>query len=91
MRGIRRLEVRDPDRSREYEEWYLRVKRSFGWRVVDVDEEVAECWGEITAGQPRPDIDALLAATAIVNGMTLVTRNVKQVEGLPVRVLNPFD
>ncbi|MFT4231939.1 MAG: type II toxin-antitoxin system VapC family toxin [Leucobacter sp.] len=91
MRGIRRLEARDPVRSREYEEWYLALKQSFAWRIVEVDEEVAECWGEITAGDPRPDIDALLAATAIVNGMTLVTRNEKHLAGLPVRVLNPFD
>ena len=40
---------------------------------------------------PRPVVDTLLAATAIVHGLTLVTRNVDDVAGTGVRVLNPFD
>ena len=45
----------------------------------------------MNAVRPVPVIDALLAATAKVNGLTLVTRNVADVSGLDVDVLNPFE
>ena len=47
-------------------------------------------WGQISAIRPVPVVDGLLAATAIAHDMTLVTRNVSDVEGLGVRVLDPF-
>jgi toxin FitB len=52
---------------------------------------VAEVWGHLNVPHPLPTVDALLAATALVHGLTLVTRNPKDVAGTGVRVLNPFD
>ena len=63
----------------------------FGNRVLPVDAAVAEQWGRMSAIRPVPVVDALLAATARVNGLTLVTRNVADVAGLDVDVLNPFE
>ncbi len=54
------------------------------------DGRVADAWGRLGAVRPVPVIDGLLAATARVHDMTLVTRNEPDVEGLGVPVLNPF-
>jgi toxin FitB len=55
---------------------------------------VADRWGQLvaTAGRPVPAIDSLLAATAVQHGLVLVTRNIRDVQGLVgVAVLNPWD
>ena len=59
---------------------------------IDEDEtlRVAAAWGRQQFAQPLPVIDALIAATAQVHGMTVVTRNVKDFELAGVQVLNPF-
>lgn len=51
---------------------------------------VAAAWGRQQYAPPCPVIDALIAATARVHGLTLVTRNVKDFELAGVQVLNPF-
>jgi predicted nucleic acid-binding protein len=66
------------------------------WRTVSKTEfcrsplRVAAAWGRQQYAQPLPVIDALIAATARVHGMTVVTRNVKHFELAGVQVLNPF-
>ena len=52
---------------------------------------VAAAWGRQQHARPLPVVDALIAATARVHGMTVVTRNVKDFELAEVDVLNPFD
>ena len=56
-----------------------------------MDAAVADEWGRMSAIRPVPVIDALLAATAKAQGLTLVTRNEADVAGLGVDVLNPFE
>jgi toxin FitB len=58
--------------------------------VLPVTLLVAAAWGRQQYRQPLPVIDALIAATARVHGMTMVTRNVKDFELAGVEVLNPF-
>ena len=48
-------------------------------------------WGALNVPDPVPTVDGLLAATALVHEITLVTRNVRDVERTGVRVLNPFE
>ena len=61
-------------------------------RLLAIDQAVADQWGLLcaAAGRPLPVIDGLLAATALVHRLTIVTRNVKDFEGLGVQVLNPW-
>jgi hypothetical protein len=54
-------------------------------------ETVANEWGRLNARRPLPVIDGLLAATAKIHRMTLVTRNMAEVAALDVRILNPFE
>ncbi|MGO8972966.1 MAG: PIN domain-containing protein [Steroidobacteraceae bacterium] len=73
------------------EQWLTEVVRSFAERVMPIDQAVADEWGRISAKRSLSTINALLAATAKVNGMTLATRNISDVVNLGVRVLDPFE
>ncbi len=59
-------------------------------RILPVTQAIAERWGRLNAPDPLPVIDGLLAATALEQDLTLVTRNVRDVERSGVRLLNPF-
>jgi predicted nucleic acid-binding protein len=59
-------------------------------RVLAIDNEVSDRWGRMCAVRPIPVIDGLLGATAAANGLTLVTRNDRDIAGLGAMVLNPF-
>lgn len=88
--GVERLRGRDPRRASQLNVWLTRLKDEYADRIVAVSTEVAETWGRMNAVRPIPVVDGLLAATALVNGLTLVTRNTVDVEGSGVAVLNPF-
>lgn len=63
---------------------------NFHSRLLPIDVRVAALWGELSSPDPLPVVDGLLAATALVHGLTLVTRNTKDVERTGVTLLNPF-
>ena len=90
-KGVELARRRDPQKARALEMWLRNLVSGFGDRILPVDAAVAEEWGRIAAIRPVPAIDALLAATARINGLTLVTRNAADVAGLDVEVLNPFE
>lgn len=89
-RGVELARVRDPDKAAVLERWLGQVEAAFGNRVLGVDNAVADQWGRLSAIRPLPVIDGLLAATAMINGLTLVTRNDRDIAGLGATVLNPF-
>ncbi len=90
-KGVELARQRDPQKARALETWLKDLVSDFGDRILPVDAAVAEEWGRMAAVRPAPAIDALLAATARTNGLTLVTRNTADVAGLDVEVLNPFE
>ena len=81
----------DSDQASVLQVWLQTVIRRFSGRVLTVDAQVADTWGQMSAIRPIPVIDGLLAATAVVHDMTLVTRNISDVQGLGARLLNPFE
>lgn len=89
-RGIELARPRDSVKAATLEAWLSAVGDAFKERVLPIDIQVAEAWGSMAAKRPIPTIDGLLAATAKVHRMTLVTRNEPQVTGLGAKVLNPF-
>lgn len=89
-RGTERLRERDPAQANVLERWLLLAVDQFGDRICPVDRWVAEEWGRIDARSLVSPIDGLLAATAKVNRLTLVTRNVKHVARTGARYLDPF-
>ena len=81
---------RDLRQGDALDSWLQALLKRFSERVLPVDSSVADTWGRISALRPVPVIDGLLAATAMVHGKTLVTRNISDVQGLGVELLNPF-
>jgi toxin FitB len=89
--GIAKLARKDPPAASTLTEWAEGIRRDFANRIFGVDLEIAETWGRISAKRSLPVIDSLLAATALVHGMTLVTRNVRNIGGTGVAILNPWE
>ncbi|MBT3222403.1 MAG: type II toxin-antitoxin system VapC family toxin, partial [Proteobacteria bacterium] len=89
-RGIELLRRRDPTAAAALEQWQRRLIETFGDRVLPIDADVANQWGQLNVPDPVPTVDGLLAATAMVKGLTLVTRNVKDVRNTGVSWLDPF-
>jgi toxin FitB len=90
-KGIERARPRDAGKAAALESWLREVETAFGERVLGIDNIVSDHWGRMSAIRPLPVVDALLAATALANGLTLVTRNDRDVAGLGATVLNPFN
>lgn len=89
--GIARIRGRgDQQQATALERWLREVELGFADRILPVTLPVASAWGRQRHTQPLPVIDALIAATARVNEMTVVTRNVKDFEYSGVPVFNPF-
>jgi toxin FitB len=94
-KGIQRLP--DSRKRIRLENWLDRdLKLRFAGRWLTVDEEVAERWGLVTAAALRrgvgvPVLDGLIAATALVRGMTVVTRNTVDIRSTGVLFLNPWE
>jgi len=87
VEGIRR---RDPDTAANLDSWLARVVETHRDRLVPVDRLAAEEWGRMNVPDPVSVVDGLLAATAKANGMTLVSRDVADVERTGVDYLDPF-
>ncbi len=90
-KGIERTRPKDNAKANALETWLVAVDKAFGERILPVDRAVAHEWGRLNASRPLPVIDSLLAATAKIHRMTLVTRNTADIAGLDVHVLNPFE
>lgn len=90
-KGIERIRPKDNTQAKSLENWLVTVEKAFGERILPVDRAVANEWGRLNANRPVPVIDGLLAATANIHRMTLVTRNIADIADLDVNVLNPFD
>ena len=89
-KGLAMYKERHPEIEQGLSEWIDGVEYQYADRVLDVSREIARLWGELSATRSRSVIDTLLASTAIYHGMTLVTRNVRDVEDLPVVLQNPW-
>jgi predicted nucleic acid-binding protein len=89
--GVRLIERRDAKHGAMLRSWLDdKVVPGFAGRILPVDEVVALRCAALHVPDPRPERDALIAATALVHGMTLVTRNVADFEPLGVPLFNPW-
>jgi predicted nucleic acid-binding protein len=79
-KGVELLARRDLQRAKRLERWLIQVAQAFEGRILPVDALVAEEWGKMNAIRTVSVIDGLIAATAKVRGLTLVTRNRADVE-----------
>lgn len=93
-KGIEKLP--DSKKKRVLNTWVKEdLNQRFKNRVLNIDMEVVNKWGEILAkseksGKPLPAIDSIIAATALVHDLTVVTRNTQDMVGSGVEVINPW-
>ena len=80
----------DYAQAQNLDAWLRSLTLSFGHRILPVDAAVADAWGRMFTIRNVPVVDGLLVATAKVHNLTLVTRNLSQVQGLGVDLFNPF-
>lgn len=88
--GIERVRRRDPRSAVHLERWLSRLQDTFSDRILPIDAAVADAWGRLNAVDPLPAVDGLLAATALVHELTIVTRNTEDFSRAHVSLLNPF-
>jgi predicted nucleic acid-binding protein len=88
--GIEAVRGRDGVFAAKLELWLAYIIEHFESRILPVNQSVALEWGRLCAPYSRAPIDELLAATAKIYDLTLVTRNVKDVAEIAVRYLDPF-
>lgn len=89
-RGIELKRRSDPKQAEALDRWFAQMRTRLSDRVLPIDEPVAEAWALLSVPDPLPFIDGLLAATARVHGLTLVTRNVGDVARTGISVIDPF-
>jgi predicted nucleic acid-binding protein len=89
--GVENIRHRgDEPQARLLERWLTRVTDRFGDGILSFDEETAHVWGRLRAPNHENPLDKQIAATALINDLTVVTGNVSHYVPTGVRVLNPF-
>lgn len=90
--GARRMERKDRLQADLLRRWIdLQVMIHFAGKVLPIDWEIARRCATLHVPDPRPERDAFIAATALVHGLTVVTRNVRDFEPMGVRTVNPWE
>lgn len=90
--GVLLAERRDPAKGAVFRAWFnSHVLPAFAGRILPVDTAVVQRSAKLHVPDPRPVRDGLIGATALVHGMTVVTRNVADFEPFGVLLLNPWE
>jgi hypothetical protein len=89
-KGIEQIRLRDSAQARLLEKWLATLKTKFAERILPIDQETAEQWGGLGLRQPVPVLDSLLAATALVHDLTIVSRDESGFRNTGAKFLNPF-
>ncbi|CAM2068898.1 Type II toxin-antitoxin system VapC family toxin [Sulfidibacter corallicola] len=90
--GIAQIERRDHSQGLILKKWLkTQILTAFQKRILHIDLLIARRCGRLPVPDPRSDRDALIAATALVHGMTVVTRNIDDFSPTGVPVLNPWE
>ncbi|ABF40399.1 PilT protein-like protein [Candidatus Koribacter versatilis Ellin345] len=89
--GILLVERRDPKQGAVLRSWMNKhVLPAFDGRILAMDTEVAQRCAALHVPNPQSDRDAIIAATALVHGMAVATRNVKHFQPLGVAIVDPW-
>ncbi|KTD08098.1 type II toxin-antitoxin system VapC family toxin [Legionella jamestowniensis] len=90
--GILQKERQDPSQGAILRTWLnSHVLPAFSKRIINIDITVAQRYAKLHIPDRRSERDALIAATALVHGFVVVTRNVKDFEETGVELLNPWE
>lgn len=89
-RGIELKRRKDKRQARHLDRWYSSLKDDFAGRTLVVDDSVVEAWAMLDVPDRMPTVDGLIAATALVHSLVVVTRNTADFERRKIAVFNPF-
>jgi predicted nucleic acid-binding protein len=89
-KGVLALERKTPPQGSALRVWLKSVRTTFAGRILPFTESTATLCAAMHVPNPRSDRDAMIAATALEHGMTVVTRNVDDFAGTGVPLINPF-
>lgn len=90
-RGVELIRHRgDALQARRLEKWLQSILADFADNILDVDADIAQLWGSLCAPRAENAMDKLIAATAMINDLIVVTRNRRHFAATGVPVLNPF-
>ncbi len=91
MRGVALKQKSDPRAAAHLAQWLHTLRSDHADRILQITDVIALEWGRIAALRPRGDADGLIAATAIVHDLIVVTRNVADFDDTRASTLNPWD
>ena len=91
MRGIALKERSDPRTAAHLSVWLTGLRQDHAARILPVTDRIAVEWGRLSALRPRGGADGLIAATAIVHELIVVTRNIADFADTGAACLNPWD
>ena len=89
--GIEKKRLKDPVQADHMERWMRKSVTLFRGQILPITQTIANRWGALCPGQSLPDVDGLIAATALEHGMIVVTRNVRDFERTGAEFLNPWE
>jgi toxin FitB len=89
--GVEKLRGRQAERATAFERRLVLIVDLFADRIIGIDRRIAEQWGRLNARRKQPAVDGLIAATALVHKMIVVTRNVRDFAETGAEILNPFE
>jgi predicted nucleic acid-binding protein len=89
-RGVALSLAKDKMKAECLDEWVKGLEATFADRLLGVDQTIASVWSGLSAERSLRVIGTLIAATAIVHGLTMVTRNTRDFQATGVAMLNPW-
>ncbi len=89
-KGVAAKRRTDPGAADQLAAWVDGIEATFADRILPIDAATARRWGELSANRSLPVIDTLIAATAMSHSLTLVTRNIRDVDITGVPLVDPW-
>jgi toxin FitB len=90
-RGVELIRHRgDADQAKLLEAWLTIVLEQYSGNILTLDADAAQVWGRLRVPSPEHELDKQIAAIALVNDLTVVTRNTADFAGTGVKLTNPF-
>ena len=89
-RGVAMKERSDPKAAESLSAWLQKIRIDYANRTLPITDQISVLWGRLSARRTRGDADGLIAATAIIHNLVLVTRNTADFDDTGVLLLNPW-